>query len=172
MTSVLAWMILSASTTVAGPPPSLAASTSLAFPPITGWLDQFHGFPPDSHLSNPYRHVTHVHPGVCAPCAEGFGPPTAFRDPEYFFNRQFAVPNTQCFMNTYRNPYIMRGQQFLPFAGCGGCHPMSGPPMASSLTPVTPYEDLSNKKPFVTPPDFSGRSEAAPVLPGSSGLIP
>jgi hypothetical protein len=172
MTYVASWMILVASTSVAGPPVGASAAATIGFPPVVGWLGQYHGFRQDGHFHVGDK-VPHRFPVcVCAPTCEGFGPPTAFRDPEYFFNRQFAVPLSQSFLSSYWNPYITSGQRYIPYAGCGGCHPMSGLPPASATLPVTPYDDLTGKPPVTELPEYSGRREAEPVTPGSSGLIP
>ena len=52
----------------------------------------------------------------------------------YFFPRYFAVPPEQAFMGTYYNPYVMRGQRYLPYTGNGGCHPMGGPAPDTAVT--------------------------------------
>ncbi len=99
-------------------------------------------------------------------------PLTADRTPDYFFRRYNAVPPTQMFMPTYYNPYISRGQRFLPFAGCGGPHPMSGPARVSAEESVHPYRQTLNTTPRTAFPTFNGRVEAPPVNPGSTGLRP
>ncbi len=99
-------------------------------------------------------------------------PLTADRTPDYYFPRYMAVPPTQMFLPNYYNPYVSRGQRFLPFAGCGGPHPMSGPPTASAMEAVHPYNETLNETPRVTAPRFSGRVEAPPVNPGTTGLRP
>jgi hypothetical protein len=96
----------------------------------------------------------------------------ADRTPDYFFRRYFAMPPEQIMMPTYYNPYLTRGQRYIPYAGCGGAHPMGGPAVGSSVTPVHPYHDAVNHTPLVTPPTYSGRSESSPVQSGGSGLIP
>src|SRR5262249_6757226 len=60
-------------------------------------------------------------------------PLTVDRTAEYYFPRYLAVPASQSFFPTYYNPYVSRGQRFIPYAGCGGPHPMSGPPRASAM---------------------------------------
>jgi hypothetical protein len=99
-------------------------------------------------------------------------PLTADRTPDYYFPRYLAVPPTQMFLPNYYNPYISRGQRFLPFTGCGGLHPASGPPAASAMEPVHPYSETLNTTPRVSAPRFSGRVEAPPVNPGTTGLRP
>jgi hypothetical protein len=95
---------------------------------------------------------------------------------DYYFRRPFAMPPQQIFMPTYYNPYVMRGQRYVPYTGCGGWHPSGGPPTGSAITPMHPYQEVVNaarQRERVTPvPRFSGRSEAAPVNSGNSGLIP
>ena len=85
----------------------------------------------------------------------------ADRTPDYFFRRYTAVPAEQLFMPNYYNPYISRGQRFLPFAACGGSHPMSGPPRASAMSTIHPYTETLNETPRSPPsPSFNGRVEA------------
>jgi len=75
-------------------------------------------------------------------------------------------------MPNYYNAYISRGQRFLPYVGCGGPHPLSGQPVASAVEPVNPYRQTLNETPRTAVPAFSGRVEATPVNPGSTGLRP
>jgi hypothetical protein len=105
----------------------------------------------------------------------------ADRTPDYFFRRYWAVPvDTMCFP-TYYNPYVMRGQRYIPYTGCGGgaCpgyggsfHPASGPPSGSAETPVHPYNETIGSGPVTRVPRFSGRVEAPPVNSGGTGLTP
>ena len=81
----------------------------------------------------------------------------ADRTPEYFFPRYLAVPPDQLFFPTYYNPYVNRGQRYIPYAGCGGDHPMGGPPLGSASTPVYPYSDTAGFDPQLPLPTFSGR---------------
>lgn len=100
-------------------------------------------------------------------------PLTADRIPDYYFRRYNTVPATQMFFPGYYNPYISRGQRFLPFTGCVGPHPLSKPPVASAEETVHPYNSTLNNVPQTSvAPTFTGRVEAAPVNPGSSGLRP
>ena len=100
-------------------------------------------------------------------------PLTADRTPDYYFRRYNAVPATQMFFPSYYNPYISRGQRFIPFAGCGGPHPMSKPAVISAEEPVHPYNSTLNNTPQTTEaPTFTGKVEAPPVNPGSTGLRP
>lgn len=97
----------------------------------------------------------------------------ADRTPEYYFPRYFAVPAEQMFLSTYYNPFVMRGQRYLPFSGCGGLHPASGPPQGLADTPSHPYRDTIGNGPTTTVPSFSGRVEAPPLpSAGSTGLTP
>lgn len=94
------------------------------------------------------------------------------RSPSYHFPRYYAVPPEQMFFPTYYNPYMNRGQRFIPYLGCGGDHPAGGPPSIPSETPVYPYQDTIGNAPRTNIPNFTGRVEARPVNPGSSGLRP
>ena len=76
------------------------------------------------------------------------------------------------FLPTYYNPYVNRGQRYIPYAGCGGDHPMGGPPPGSASTPVHPYSDTAGSGPQVPLPTFSGRVEAPPISSGGTGLTP
>lgn len=99
-------------------------------------------------------------------------PLTADRIAEYHFPRYLAVPASQMFLPNYFNPFVSRGQRFIPFTACGGSHPASGPAQASAMDEVHPYQSTLNETPRVTAPRFSGRVEAIPVTPGSTGLRP
>jgi hypothetical protein len=96
----------------------------------------------------------------------------ADRTPEYYFPRYYALPPVQLFPSTFYNPYVMRGQRYIAYTACGGAHPLGGPTPFSSETPIRPSLEAAAATPTVTPPAFSGRSEAAPVPSGGSGLIP
>ncbi len=98
----------------------------------------------------------------------------ADRTPDYFFRRYNVVPATQMYFPGYYNPYISRGQRFIPNSGCGGgVHPMSKPAVLSAEEPVHPYNSTLTNTPQTTEaPTFSGKVEAPPVNPGSSGLRP
>jgi len=76
------------------------------------------------------------------------------------------------FMPQYDNPYVSRGQRFIPFTGCGGPHPASGRPAASAEESLHPYGETLNNQPRTAIPTFNGRVEAQPVNPGSTGLRP
>jgi hypothetical protein len=99
-------------------------------------------------------------------------PLTADRTPDYFFPRYMALPATQLWLPNYYNPYISRGQRFIPYAGCGGPHPASGPPTATAVESVHPYNETLNNQPRTAIPNFSGRVEAAPDTSTSTGLRP
>lgn len=96
----------------------------------------------------------------------------ADRTPEYFFPRYFAVPPDQLLLPNYFNPYLSRGQRYIPYAGCGGAHPMGGPPVGSAVLPQHPYQNSLGTGPTLRLPAFSGRVEAPPVNAGSTGLTP
>jgi hypothetical protein len=85
----------------------------------------------------------------------------ADRTAEYYFPRYIAVPPEQMFMTTYYNPFVTRGQRYLPFSGGGGDHPAGGPPMGPATLPVSPYADEPDT-PVVTIPRLSGRAEPGP----------
>jgi hypothetical protein len=133
---------------------------------------------------NPDNHVAPPLPGYGAGYPngnpDGYGyvdhgtllPLTADRTPEYYFPRYLAVPATQSYLPNYYNPYVSRGQRFLPFTGCGGPHPMSHAPQGSAMDEMHPYQETLNETPRVTAPRFSGRVEATPVNPGTTGLRP
>jgi hypothetical protein len=96
----------------------------------------------------------------------------ADRTADWYFQRQFSVPVNQMFMPTYYNAYVTRGQRYIPYSGCGGWHPMGGPPIASAVTPMHPYAETIGSGPRVDVPSFSGRVEAPPVNSGGTGLTP
>jgi hypothetical protein len=96
----------------------------------------------------------------------------ADRTADWYFQRQFSVPVNQMFIPTYYNAYVTRGQRYIPYSGCGGCHPMGGPPIASAATPIHPYNETIGSGPRVQVPSFSGRVEAPPVNSGGTGLTP
>jgi hypothetical protein len=95
------------------------------------------------------------------------------RTVDYFFRRYFSVPSDQLFMPNYYNPYVTRGQRYLPYTGCApGFHPAGGPALGSANTPLHPYQDTLGTGPRVAIPEFNGRVEAPPVNSGSTGLTP
>jgi hypothetical protein len=96
----------------------------------------------------------------------------ADRTPDYYFLRDYAVPADQMFFPTYYNPYVTRGQRYIPYTGCCGWHPAGGPPTGSAETPIHPYNDTIGTGPRVTLPRYSGRTQAAPVPSGGTGLTP
>ncbi|MDG3004149.1 hypothetical protein [Paludisphaera mucosa] len=97
----------------------------------------------------------------------------ADRTSDYYFPRYYAVPPIQMFPGTDYNPYVNRGQRYLPFAGAGGEHPAGGEPLDSSTSPVQPYTSMDGSKPTSAVPTLRGRV-AAPPLPasGGTGLTP
>lgn len=130
---------------------------NLVAPPLPGYGM---GYP----NGNPDGYGYHD-PGVHMPLG-------ADRTPEHYFPRYMAVPPTQSYLPNYYNPYVSRGQRFIPFTGCGGLHPASGPPQGSAMSEVHPYRETLNETPRVVAPKFTGRVEAQPVNPGSTGLRP
>ena len=86
---------------------------NLVLPPQPGYGVGFANGNPDLY--------GYINPGVLLPLA-------ADRTPDYYFPRYLAYPATQVWLPNYYNPYVSRGQRFLPAAGCGGLHPASGPP--------------------------------------------
>lgn len=93
----------------------------------------------------------------------------ADRTPEYFFPRYLASQTQQVFFPQYYNPYIQRGQRYIPYTGCGGAHPFGGPPPASADTSMHPDRDARAAEPVVPVPSFNGRVEAAPITSGAGG---
>lgn len=102
----------------------------------------------------------------------GWLPLGADRTSDYYFQRHYATPPDQMFMSTYYNPYIMRGQRYIPYAGCGGDHPVGGPPLGRVDSPVHPYGETLGTGPGAKVPPFTGRVEASPINSGGSGLTP
>lgn len=96
----------------------------------------------------------------------------ADRVSEYYFPRYLASPANQMFMPTFYNPYVTRGQRYLPYAGAGGDHPAGGLPLGPSDMPDHPYHDTIGTGPRVALPPFSGRVAAPPVNAGATGLTP
>lgn len=96
----------------------------------------------------------------------------ADRTSEYFFRRYFGTPTEQLFFPNYYNPYVSRGQRYLTFAGCGGCHPAGGPPTGSAMLPEHPYNDTIGTGPRTALPQYNGRVQAQPIISGASGLTP
>ena len=89
---------------------------------------------------------------------------------DYYFRRQYALPASELFSVSYYNPYITRGQRYLPYSGAGGDHPAGGIPEGSAETPMSPYEDqVRNLQPTRAPIRLNGRVEKAPA-PGSASL--
>jgi hypothetical protein len=97
----------------------------------------------------------------------------ANRTGDYFFRRYYAFPVNQMFEPNYYNPYVTRGQRFLPYAGCApGWHPAGGPALGSAEEAVHPYNETLGTGPRVAIPAFNGRIEAPPINSGGSGLTP
>ena len=97
----------------------------------------------------------------------------ANRISEYHFPRYFAMPADQLWFPTYYNAYTTRGQRYLPYANCGGEHPVGGPAPIPGNTPVHPYTNTLNDTTRMRPvPTFNGREEAPRINPGQTGLRP
>jgi hypothetical protein len=94
------------------------------------------------------------------------------RTSDYYFPRYNAVPPEQMFFPTYYNPYLTRGQRYLPFTAGGGDHPAGGWPVGPAEMPIHPYASERDNKPVAPVPRFNGRVEAAPVPSGGTGLTP
>ncbi len=96
----------------------------------------------------------------------------ADRTTEYFFRRYWAIPPEQAFLPTYYNPYLNRGQRYLPFTGNGGDHPMGGPPPDTAETPRRPYSSLSGNREVTRVPQLRGRVDGSTDNSGKTGLTP
>lgn len=96
----------------------------------------------------------------------------ANRTTEYFFRRYWAVPPEQAFLGTYYNPYVNRGQRYLPFAGNGGDHPAGGPPLDTAETSERPYSSLTGNRPVTRVPVLRGRVQGSSDTSGKTGLTP
>ncbi len=96
------------------------------------------------------------------------------RTTAYYFPRHYAAPTSVLFLPTYFNPFVTRGQRYIPYVGCGDfLHPAGGPPTGPANLPVTPYRDLYDQSPVEDLPEFSGEVEAEPVDPSETEqLIP
>jgi len=92
----------------------------------------------------------------------------ADRTPDYYFPRHFASPPVQMIFPTYYNPYVTRGQLYIPYAGCGGCHPLGAPWARGGrdVMPEHPYLESINTRPVVPPPTYTGNAEARPAGDG------
>ncbi len=96
----------------------------------------------------------------------------ADRVAEYFFPRYLAMPASQLFLPTYYNPYVSRGQRYLPYAGCGGDHPAGAPAPGLAQLPMYPYNESLGRGPVMAVPTYEGTEEAPPIGSGSTGLTP
>ena len=95
------------------------------------------------------------------------------RTTSYYFRRYMSVPPQTLFMPTYYNPFVTRGQRFVPYIGCGGFHSAGGPPSGPANLPVTPYSDIAQSQPLQPVPAFSGEVQATPITPGEGeDMIP
>jgi hypothetical protein len=94
------------------------------------------------------------------------------RTTEYYVQRYMMLPPEQLMLPQYFNPYIMRSQRYIPYTGCGGCHPFSQPITPTTLS-MRPYDEgPSSQSKAVNIPRFIGTSETTPINSGSSGLLP
>jgi hypothetical protein len=84
------------------------------------------------------------------------------RTTDYFFPRQLSALPEQTFLPSYYNPYQQRGQRYIPYAGCGGDHPLGRTLPDALFTPVMPADEAKDGPPMTTVPTFSGRSDAPP----------
>jgi hypothetical protein len=91
---------------------------------------------------------------------------------DYYFPRYNAVPPEQMFFPTFYNPYLTRGQRYLPYVGGGGEHPAGGAPVGPAEMPIHPYASERENKPVTAVPRYNGRVEAPPVPSGGTGLTP
>jgi hypothetical protein len=94
----------------------------------------------------------------------------ANRTADYFFGRQYAFTPQTMFMPTYYNPYLMRGQRYIPYVGAGGEHPFGVAPQGLSTT-TTPTGEMPAQAPRLAVPVFNGRDETSPArseLPGAA----
>ncbi|WP_169977531.1 hypothetical protein [Tautonia rosea] len=114
--------------------------------PGDGW-----GFPNDSPDGYGW-----YDPGITLPIRED-------RTTAYYFRRYMAVPPETMFLPNYYNPFVTRGQRYLPYSGLGGMHAAGGAPSGSAATPVTPYSDLTREVPSADIPTFSGEVQAPPI---------
>lgn len=97
----------------------------------------------------------------------------ADRTADYYFPRYFASPPEQMFLGTYYNPYVTRGQRYIPYAGAGGAHPAGGPPPDTAETPMYPYTSMDDSQPVTAVPTLEGRVDAPPLpASGGTGLTP
>ena len=90
----------------------------------------------------------------------GLLPVYSGRDPEYYFPRYLAVPPIQAFSPNYFNPYLTRGQRYIPYSAF---------PSFGTEMPYNPYaESLSNDL-KVPVPSFKGKAEAKPITTNVGG---
>lgn len=101
-------------------------------------------------------------PGITLPIRED-------RTTSYYFRRYMAAPPETMFLPNYYNPFVTRGQRYLPYVGMGGMHAAGGAPAGSAEMPITPYSDLTREVPSSMVPDFTGETQAAPVNSGQVG---
>jgi hypothetical protein len=179
---------------------SLAMTLAVAANSVAGWFDRPQTVP--AHVPNhnhvhvqtpgPRHHHHHGGGGWILPPGPGDGwgfpngspdglgwysvgdrlPLGADRTPEYYFPRYLAVPPEQMFIPTYYNPYVTRGQRYIPYAGGGGDHPAGGPPISPSIMPMAPKYESEYAGTPPPQPTLNGRTDAPPINSGSTGLTP
>lgn len=94
------------------------------------------------------------------------------RTTEYYLQRYMMMPAEQLMFPQYFNPYVMRSQRYIPYTGCGGCHPFSAPITPTTLS-MEPYDEgPASQEKVVSIPRFIGTAETTPINSGSSGLLP
>ena len=103
-------------------------------------------------------------PGIALPIRED-------RTTSYYFRRYMAVPPETMFLPNYYNPFITRGQRYIPYVGLGGWHAAGGAPSGSATTPITPYSDLTREVPSSSIPEFTGEVQAPPINSGQVGRM-
>jgi hypothetical protein len=170
--------------TVFGPTALLAALLMNAGPCTDCNLD-FHAYAHGTtFLLPPGGHVTPPGPGLgwgyVNGAPDGYGwvdfqrtlPLGPDRIPDYFFPRQWAMPGSDLFLVSYYNPYLTRGQRYIPYTGGGGNHPAGFYPTGPSETPMHPYEDeVRRTQPIEAPIQFNGRVES-PARASESAVFP
>ena len=94
------------------------------------------------------------------------------RTAEYYFPRYFAVPPEQMFLQTYYNPFETRGQRYLPYVGRRWCSPGGRRTAWAGRSAGLSLRGGERHHPRHAVPRLNGRSQAAPIASGTSGLTP
>jgi hypothetical protein len=155
--TTIASLVLAVSLAAPGGLFSKHAGTGRILPPGPGWGWGFPNGNPDGYGWADY--------GTYLPLGGD-------RTPDYYFPRYLATVPEYMYFPTYFNPYVMRGQRYVAYTGCGGKHPFGGPAPATAVTSMHPYQQAIQQRPVVSPPVFNGNVGAPPVPVGGSGLIP